>query len=187
MNSRGIQILAFAVAALSLPACVTVYQLPPSDSSPFDPHQTNVTIVMEDIRQIAQMIEAFAIDNNVYPTPKGEAQVIAGERFFPVNALETSLLPYRRPTSPVDPWGGSFVYWTDERAQLYVLVSGGSDRIIDPETILKAVSAARGKSVFIDGRPSSCLDDDIIFSNGTFFSFPRRSARPCRPERVPKP
>ncbi len=178
------RILSPLVLVGALAGCTTIYQLPPYDLPIVDPYQSDVHLLMNDIRRIASMVEGYAVDNNVYPRSDAEGITIAGERFVPIRVFDELLVPYRQPVSAVDPWGQPYLYWTDSRAQLYLVVSGGSDRSIDTETVAKALAFAQGRKVFIDGKPSACLDDEIVFSSGSFLLFPRASARPCRPVKV---
>ncbi len=159
--------------------CTTVYQFPPTGSPLVEPDRANVEVVLNDMRRIAQMIESYAVDNNVYPKPAGKGIPIAGATFFPARNLEKLLTAYRNPVSAKDPWGGEYLYWTDERAQLYLLISAGSDGQADADAIGKALASEQGRQVFNDGKPSACLEGDIIFGNGSFLAYPRPMARPC--------
>lgn len=92
-----------ALVLLAGTSCTTIYQFPPASSPLIEPDRANVEVVMNDIRRIAQMIESYAVDNNVYPKPEGKGVEVAGATFYPVRTLENVLRPYRSPVSATDP------------------------------------------------------------------------------------
>lgn len=67
------------------------------------------------------------------------------------------------------------------------MLSTGSDGRANDEVIRKALNFAHGHQVFLDGKPSSCLEQDIIFGNGSFLVYPRLMARPCGPSKIAEP
>ena len=115
---------------------------------------------MGDIRQIATAWEARATDANRY-----NAAGVAGVSVpISVTTLAGGLAPtYLKVMPRKDGWGRDFglfvsIDWgATAPAQSYAIVSGGSDQIIASDTPQGAFTH---------------YECDIIFTNGTFFSYP---------------
>ena len=106
---------------------------------------------MSDIRTIGTAIEAYAVDWSFYPT-----QTQAN-----VSTISTHISPtYVKRTPPADGW--RYDFRVDSQSRFYSLGSAGRDKVW--ETDLSATSYNRGTT--------SSLDCDIIYSNGTFISYP---------------
>lgn len=117
---------------------------------------------MADIRNLATAIESYNVDNNMYPTAitcPDSAGITNGAA---VNSASFALL---RPTyiavpPTTDGWGKALAYGTGTNLQAYMIASGGRD--------------GTGAAITY---PTTCgtttdFNSDIIYSNGTFISYP---------------
>jgi len=119
---------------------------------------------MSDMRALATAIEAYAVDNNVYPVPTASA---ACPVFTDVGAaLGTNSFTRLKPTyiavPPMqDGWGAFLFYGSDAAGNNYAIASGGRDRTapVDPATCGTTTN----------------FNDDIVYSNGTFIKWPEGS------------
>ena len=107
---------------------------------------------MSDIRTIGTSIEAYAVDWSFYPATGGEAQVTF------LSGLVSPI--YVKKVPPTDGWRTGFLVRSESR--FYTLASGGRDTVF--EAGLDAVS--------YDRAPTTVMDCDIVYSNGTFISYP---------------
>lgn len=107
---------------------------------------------MADMRTVATALEAFAVDNNAYPTTDG--WVDCGE-------LAGRLTPtYLKELPTKDGWGFPLRCWSD--GQHYRLVSPGKDGQKDQDW--------SGK---IEETQTSSFDNDIVFVDGQFMVYPK--------------
>jgi type II secretion system protein G len=118
---------------------------------------------MADMRSLATAIEAYAVDNNVYP-PGGTC---ASGLFTTVGSVETdtsfsSLTPtYIAQPPHLDGWGRFMYYNVSAPGDNYNLVSYGRDGSQGPQ----------GAETGYCGTTTD-FNDDIVYSNGTFLSWP---------------
>jgi type II secretion system protein G len=117
---------------------------------------------MSDMRALATAIEAFAVDNNVYPT--GLAACAPGlwttVGTIMTDTSFTSLSPtYIAQPPKVDGWGRFMYYGHDVPLNNYNIVSYGRNAIAGPTT-----SASCGTT--------TNFNDDIVYGNGTFLTWP---------------
>ncbi len=114
---------------------------------------------MSDMRTIATAIEAYAVDNNVYPAGACTSAMwtVAGTTF---NDSSLSLLSPTYIATPVrkDGWDGYFHYGVDSATypQQYCLLSTGRNKAA--ETIVCITTTN--------------FNSDIVYSNGGFIQFP---------------
>lgn len=102
---------------------------------------------MADIMSLATASEAWATDNNRYPSAAS------------LNALEQLLSPdYIRRFPRQDAWGTPLVYVASADGSKYRVVSAGPDLRIDPSSTL------------LNEKPRS--SDDIVYENGAFLQKP---------------
>jgi type II secretion system protein G len=114
---------------------------------------------MSDMRALATAVEAYAVDNNSYPTascPTGLAPVMGS--VASVNALSFSKLSptYIGQPPKVDGWG-EFVLWASDTNN-YAIQSKGRNK--------KADGTVTGCGTTTD------FNDDIIYANGSFVQWP---------------
>jgi type II secretion system protein G len=108
---------------------------------------------MSDMRTIGTATEAYAVDWAYYPTTGGDVIVATG--------LAPHLSPvYIKKTPPADGWREPFLCRSESR--FYTLGSAGRD---------KAFEATMDTATY-DRDPTTDMDCDIIYSNGTFISYP---------------
>lgn len=98
---------------------------------------------MADMRSIATAVEAYSVDNTVYPTASDGG------------SLATSIQPVYIDNLPLlDGWNNAYIVESD--ALRYTLGSGGKD----------------GGAVNYVGGPTTDFNDAIVFSNGRFAQWP---------------
>jgi len=117
---------------------------------------------MADMRSLATAIEAYAVDNNVYPTG-GCATGLFTTAGTAMNSTSlTILVPTYIATPPrTDGWGHPLLYNTTTPGDQYNLVSRGRDGAATPATPVCGTTTD--------------FNDDIIYSNGTFLQWPEGS------------
>jgi len=107
---------------------------------------------MSDMRTIGTAIEAYAVDWSFYPDESTDTAVDTfGVHLAPV---------YVKKVPPSDGWRQAIMVRSESR--FYTLGSGGRDTIF--ENGLDATA--------YDRPPTSVMDCDIVYSNGTFISYP---------------
>ena len=114
---------------------------------------------MSDIRTMATAVEAYAVDNNFYPSGQCTGKFTA----VTVTMTDTSL-SVLAPTyiaNPVkkDGWSNFFLYNTSSDNQEYGFRSLGRDNGVDGITCTTTTN----------------FNDDILYSNGGFLQFPEGS------------
>ena len=115
---------------------------------------------MSDMRTLATAIEAYAVDNNLYPTancPNGNWAAANN----PTQVTSTSSFSLLSPTYVAQPptkdgWQNYFFYAVNVTGQDYAIWSGGRD--------LVTAGAVCGTT--------TNFNDDIIYSDGTFLQWP---------------
>jgi type II secretion system protein G len=114
---------------------------------------------MSDMRTMATAIEAYAVDNNVYP----DGVCTTASYTITDTTLTDTSLSLLSPTyiaNPVrkDGWDNYFQYGAPNDGQQYVLLSRGRDKMYDT------------------GGPTCVtttnFNSDIVYSNGGFVQFP---------------
>jgi hypothetical protein len=116
---------------------------------------------MGELRTIGTACESFAVDNNVYPGPVEPINVVA--------TIEPALVQvgrYLRVLQKVDPWGNSYLFWSD-RTQ-YALVSYGPDGIPD----FPYASWGRTEFEAMHTGPTTRVGADLVFAFGGFVQWP---------------
>ena len=112
---------------------------------------------MSDMRTMATAIEAYAVDNNVYPQAACTSAMwtTAGTTF---DNSSMSLLSPTYIANPVrkDGWDAYFHYGASASGQEYCLLSTGRNKL--PETIVCVTTTN--------------FNSDIVYSNGGFVQFP---------------
>ncbi len=115
---------------------------------------------MSDMRTMATAVEAYAVDNNVYPS----AACVSGNFTSVSTTMTDTSLSVLSPTyiaNPVrrDGWSNFFLYNTGSNNQEYGFRSKGRDNA--------AVTPACGTT--------TNFNDDILYSNGGFLQWPEGS------------
>jgi type II secretion system protein G len=107
---------------------------------------------MSDMRTIGTSIEAYAVDWSFYPATGGpQASTFLSGLVSPI---------YVKKVPPSDGWRTAFMVRSESR--FYTLGSAGRDTVF--EGALEAPA--------YDRSPTTVMDCDIIYSNGTFISYP---------------
>ena len=107
---------------------------------------------MADIRTIGTAIEAYAVDMAFYPD---FAQAALG------GTLEANLEPTYVKTVPrADGWREAFLAVSESR--FYTLMSMGRDKLSEGDL----------DDAMFNGRVTQSMDCDIVYSNGSFMSYP---------------
>ena len=102
---------------------------------------------MADLRSVATATEAYAVDFNFYPKNMSGA--------VGTNANGTISPTYIKTAPPNDGWGFANQWTTDSGGTVYTVQSFAKD----------------GTAAVVTG-PRTNFNDDIIFSNGSFVSWP---------------
>jgi general secretion pathway protein G len=106
---------------------------------------------MADMRSLATAVEAFAVDNNRYPSTDGWVDVTTiGDQLAPM---------YIRTLPATDGWEHAILYWSD--GSNYRLVSRGKDGVLDHQW--------DGE---LESTTTTEFNADIVYGNGTFIVYP---------------
>jgi len=100
---------------------------------------------MADMRSIGTAVESYAIDNNVYPTSSGIANLATD-----VQPLYIKILPQE------DGWGTAYTYQVDGTGSQYTVIS----------------LAKNGAADGFTGGSTQTFNSDIYFVNGQFTQWP---------------
>ena len=112
---------------------------------------------MGDMRSLATAIEAYAVDNNEYPTASCAEGLMTTQGATLTTGSFTLLTPtYIAQAPKQDGWGQFMEYFRSSPGDAYNLWSGGRDKTF--------VAATCGTT--------TDFNDDIIYSNGTFLQWP---------------
>jgi hypothetical protein len=111
---------------------------------------------MADMRAFGTSVEAYAVDNNIYPKGKNISDILP--------LLEPI---YIRTLPRKDNWGNEFIYIVSEDLQSYWIISLGSDGKRD-SGIYTAAGVPKDDSPESTNDPSA----DIVFSLGVFVRYP---------------
>jgi hypothetical protein len=117
---------------------------------------------MGEIRTIATSVEAYAVDYGVYPPS--------------CRGLWTRVVPiYLRRYPAKDPWGRPYRYETGPGREHYVLSSAGEREVSRfPESYLRRLAEAGPDTA--DVERGSVDPDELVYSDGTFLSYPLTAA-----------
>ena len=109
---------------------------------------------MADMRTIGTATEAYAVDWSFYPNTGNSDEGIG-------TSISGILSPiYVKKTPDRDGWRTEFMYRSESR--FYTILSGGRDK--ESEGGLDSTAFNRD--------PTADMDCDIVYSNGTFISYP---------------
>jgi len=107
---------------------------------------------MADMRTVGTAIEAYAVDMAFYPTSGGEVAVATG-------GFEDYLEPTYVKAVPLnDGWRTAFL--VDSQSRFYTLGCAARDKVFE------------GALTSYVSRVTTDMDSDIIYSNGSFVSYP---------------
>ena len=113
---------------------------------------------MSDMRALATAVEAYAVDNNIYPTAACNAGLFTSgtENTLATNSF-TNLTPtYIAQPPKTDGWGRFMKYALNTGTDNYRIRSVGRD----------------GAAATINCGTTTNFNDDIVYSNGTFIQWP---------------
>ena len=112
---------------------------------------------MSDMRALATAIEAYAVDNNVYPAATCNPGIYTTTTVTLALTSFTNLTPtYIAQPPKVDGWGQFLSYGSDTPGNNYIIGSGGRDKSIVAPTCGTTTN----------------FNNDIYYSNGTFIQWP---------------
>ena len=113
---------------------------------------------MSDMRALATAVEAYAVDNNLYPTATCSANAFTNGTYNTLTTASfTKLTPTYIATLPTnDGWGRPFAYAVAGTGNDYAIRSTGRDGSVG--------SVVCGTT--------TDFNDDIIYSDGTFIQWP---------------
>ena len=114
---------------------------------------------MSDMRALATAVEAYAVDNNVYPAATCNGGIFTGGTY---NTLDTGSFTNLTPTYIAQPpktdgWGHFMAYALDASSNNYAIRSAGRDNSVNG-----TVSCGT----------TTNFNDDIIYADGTFVQWP---------------
>ncbi|HMA17087.1 MAG TPA: type II secretion system protein GspG [Thermoanaerobaculia bacterium] len=111
---------------------------------------------MSDIRTMATAVEAYAVDNNVYPSGDCTGKFTGITVLMTSTSLSVLAPTYIANPVRVDGWGNFMLYNTSSNNQEYGFRSKGRD---NTETAFSCVTTTN-------------FNDDIVYSNGGFINWP---------------
>jgi general secretion pathway protein G len=117
---------------------------------------------MIDIRTLATAIEAFDVDNSVFPTAACDGGLFTTPGALLDDASFSLLTPTYLSSPPLrDGWGHFLLYNVDNGLSRYNILSLGRD----------------GASGALNCGTTTDFNDDILFSDGTFLQWPEGAQR----------
>jgi hypothetical protein len=118
----------------------------------------------EDIRALAAAIEAYAIDNNIYPG--SDRQLFSNERLAGMLESDLEKAPH------LDPWGNPYLYWSNHRE--YLLLGTGRDGQPDKDYAASLVETQETKATLasICDHADPAPGADVVYSGGRFCKLP---------------
>jgi hypothetical protein len=167
-----------AAAVLTTWGCIVVHVQERSDVS--GRVQTDVELMRQataEVRTLGTAFESFAVDTNGYPTTTESDRTVGDFPLSNIESLSTVLKIYARPLPKLDPWDSPYLFWSD--GHHYAVICLGADATISrPGDLAKALQAFANGGEFTRS-PSHCIEDDIVFANGSLVWFPRDWVRRC--------
>ena len=113
---------------------------------------------MSDMRALATAIEAYAVDNNVYPAATCATGLWTSTTVTLATNSFTNLAPtYIAQPPKIDGWGTFLRYGSDAPGNNYAIRSFGRDKAADGSTVCGTTTN---------------FNNDIVYSNGTFVQWP---------------
>jgi len=109
---------------------------------------------MSDMRTIGTATEAYAVDMSFYPT-LGVAQLTSSDAY--VQSLQPTYIK-NVPTN--DGWRQQF--WVESSSRFYTILSSGRDKTLESSL----------SNTALNNRETGHMDCDIVYSNGSFISYP---------------
>jgi type II secretion system protein G len=112
---------------------------------------------MSDMRALATAVEAYAVDNNNYPTATCNAGLFTTTGTQLTTASFTDLTPTYIAQPPMrDGWSNFMIYGVSVTTDKYMIRSYGRDN---------------AASTIVCGTTTN-FNDDIVYANGTFIQWP---------------
>jgi len=109
---------------------------------------------MSDMRTIGTAAEAYAVDQSFYPGLSA-AQLTSSDNFV------LSLQPtYVKNVPTNDGWRQQF--WVESSSRFYTILSSGRDKTLESSL----------SNTALNNRETGHMDCDIVYSNGSFISYP---------------
>ena len=114
---------------------------------------------MSDMRTMATAVEAYAVDNNVYPSGQCTGKFTAVTTVLTDTSLSVLAPTYIANPVKKDGWSNFFLYNTTNNNQEYGFRSRGRE----------------GVTSTISCTTTTNFNDDILYTNGGFLQFPEGS------------
>ena len=113
---------------------------------------------MSDMRALATAVEAYAVDNNVYPAAACNPGLFTNGTYNPLNVNSfTNLTPtYISQPPKTDGWGNFMLYALGGGSNTYAILSYGRDN---------------ATTAIVCGTTTN-FNDDILYADGTFVQWP---------------
>jgi type II secretion system protein G len=117
---------------------------------------------MGDMRSIGTAAEAYAVDNNRYPS--AAAYSLPSGVTYPTQTINAGTMnnvltpTYIKLIPMKDGWDSYFFYTTGNNSQDYVIASAGKDGVLQASTTVVG--------------PTTDFNQDIVFCDGQFMQFP---------------
>jgi general secretion pathway protein G len=117
---------------------------------------------MSDMRALATAVEAYAVDNNIYPTASCAASLmITGDSLVGLTSFALLSPTYIATPPRVDGWGRFYYYGPDATGNNYLIRSAGRN----------------GTTAALVCGTTTDFNDDIAYSDGTFIQWPEGTQR----------
>jgi general secretion pathway protein G len=114
---------------------------------------------MSDMRTMATAVEAYAVDNNVYPSGQCTGKFTAVTTTLTDTSLSVLAPTYIANPVKKDGWSNFFMYNTTSSNQEYGFRSRGRDNVAGAITCTTTTN----------------FNDDILYTNGGFLQYPEGS------------
>jgi general secretion pathway protein G len=115
---------------------------------------------MSDMRTMATAVEAYAVDNNIYPSAQCTGKFTAITTVMTETSLSVLAPTYIANPVRRDGWSNFFLYNTSSNNQEYGFISRGRTGAADAALVCITTTN---------------FNDDIVYSNGGFIQWPEGS------------
>ena len=171
-------ILVVASSLICTLSCIVVHkEYPANQATRVETDVEMVRRAVADVRSLGIALDSYAVDNNFYPKMKESEMRIGEFTFGSIRTVAEELWYYNRALPKEDPWESHYFFWSE--GQNYAILCLGSDKIVTHtaklEKLLKAI-VERGEPV---SSRSHCMEDEIVFANGTMVWWPKDPIQQC--------
>jgi hypothetical protein len=167
-------VLALGVVAILLPAGCS------SRTHAFESPMEKLRRTFSGLRALSTAIESYAVDNNVYPTPRC-ADHRSGLALCQAYDLGEDLRIYGRGLSGENAWSRPYLYWHAEDGRHYALISTGSDGELDDPGVIRAlIDSCVQTRTFLKSQHVKCFEADLMWCDGGAVLTPADVLKTCR-------